>query len=247
MTCQYCIIKTTMSGHSHFATIKRQKGLKDAQKSNVFGKLSKMITIAVKSGGSPNPDMNFKLRVAIDKARENNMPKENIDRILKNASDKQDNYEEIRYEGFGPHGVAVIVDCATDNKNRTAQEMKNLFEKGGGTLGGPNSVAYNFSDKGFLLVEKQDDVDRQTLTLIDLGVEDVEISDDGVEVFVSPDKLKEMSEKIASAGFRILKRELTMVPKNYISLSDENQIAKITSFLESLEDHDDVQKVYSNF
>src|SRR3989339_851298 len=172
-----------MSGHSHIATIKRQKGLKDAQKSNVFGKLSKMITISVKSGGSPNPDMNFKLRVAIDKARESNMPKENIDRILKTASEKADSYEEIRYEGFGPFGIYVIVDCATDNKNRTAQELKNFFEKGGGTMGGPNSVAYNFTDKGFLLVEKAQDVDLQTLTLIDLGVDDIEGIDDGLEVF----------------------------------------------------------------
>lgn len=236
-----------MSGHSHFATIKRQKGLKDAAKGNVFGKLSKMISLAIRAGGSANPDMNFKLRVAIDKARENNMPKDNIDRILKAASEKADSIEEISYEGFGPFGVGVIVETATDNKNRTAQEMKNLFEKGGGSLGGPNSVAYNFNDKGFMLVEKTGDVDSQTLSLIDLGVEDVQESEDGLEVFVQPNDLKETSEKITSAGFKVLKMELTKVPKNYVELSDESQIAKITSFLESFEEHDDVQKVYSNF
>ncbi|KKP48025.1 MAG: transcriptional regulator [Candidatus Woesebacteria bacterium GW2011_GWA1_33_30] len=235
-----------MSGHSHFATIKRQKGLKDAAKSNIFGKLSKMITIAVKSGGGPNPDMNFKLRVAIDKARESNMPKENIDRILKSASEKANNYEEIRYEGFGPFGIAVIVDCATDNKNRTAQELKNLFEKGGGSLGGPNSVAYNFTDKGFLLVEKNNDVETQTLSLIDLGVEDIQEREDGLEVFVAPDHLKEISEKVSNIGFKILKTELTMVPKTYADITDDNQIAKITNFLVSFDDHEDVQRVYSN-
>lgn len=236
-----------MSGHSHFATIKRQKGLKDAAKGNVFGKLSKMISLAIRAGGSAKPDMNFKLRVAIDKARENNMPKDNIDRILKAASEKADSIEEITYEGFGPFGVGVIVETATDNKNRTAQEMKNLFEKGGGSLGGPNSVAYNFSDKGMMLVEKMADVDSQMLSLIDLGVEDVQESEDGLEVFVQPNDLKETSEKINSAGFKVLKMELTKIPKNYVELSDESQIAKLTSFLESFEEHDDVQKVYSNF
>ena len=235
-----------MSGHSHFATIKRQKGLKDALKSNTFGKLSKMISIAIKSGGGANPDMNFKLRVAIDKARENNMPKDNIDRKIKNASEKMDTIEEINYEGFGPYGVGVIVETATDNKNRTAQEMKNLFEKGGGSLGGPNSVSYNFMDKGFLLIEKKDDVDSQTLELIDLGAEDIEIADDGLEVFTLPDQLKEVKEKVEKAGFKILKMELTKLPKNYIEITDEDKLNKIQNFLESFEDHDDVQKVYTN-
>ena len=143
-----------MSGHSHFATIKRQKGLKDAAKGSLFSKLSKMISIAIKSGGSANPDTNFKLRVAIDKAKENSMPRENIDRILKTATERMDNIEEITYEGFGPFGIGVFVETATDNKNRTAQEMKIIFERGGGSLGGPNSVSYNFENKGFLLVEK---------------------------------------------------------------------------------------------
>jgi len=235
-----------MSGHSHFATIKRQKGLKDAAKSNTFGKLSKMISIAIKSGGGVNPDMNFKLRVAIDKAKEFNMPKDTIDRILKNASERMDNIEEISYEGFGPFGIGVIVESATDNKNRTAQEMKNLFEKGGGSLGGPNSVSYNFKDFGFLLVEKNNDPDSQTLELIDLGVEDIEVADDGLEVFTLPDRLKEVKEKIEKAGFKILKMELTKLPKNYIEIIDEDKLNKIQNFLDSFEDHDDVQKVYTN-
>lgn len=236
-----------MSGHSHFATIKRQKGLKDAAKGSLFSKLSKMISISIRSGGSVNPDMNFKLRVAIDKAKENSMPKENIDRILKTASERMDSIEEISYEGFGPFGIGVIVETATDNKNRTAQEMKNLFEKGGGSLGGPNSVSYNFENKGFLLVEKVPDVDTQTLSLIDLGVEDIEEKEDGLEVYVPADKLKEAREKIEATGYKILKMELTMMPKTLVELTEPAQIEKATRFLESFEDHDDVQRVFSNF
>lgn len=236
-----------MSGHSHFATIKRQKGLKDAAKGNVFSKLSKSISLAIKAGGSANPDTNFKLRVAIDKARQNNMPRESIDRVLKTAMDKMDNIEEITYEGFGPYGIGVIVETATDNKNRTAQEMKNIFEKSGGSLGGPNSVAYNFENKGFLLVEKSQDSEMQILALIDLGVSDVEESEDGLEVYTAADQLKEISEKVKEAGFNVLKMELTMVPKNYVELKDPVQIEKATKFLESIEDHDDVQRVFSNF
>lgn len=236
-----------MSGHSHFATIKRQKGLKDAAKGNIFGRLSKMISIAIKSGGGPNPDMNFKLRVAIDKARENNMPKENIDRILKSASEKMDNIEEITYEGFGPFGMAVVVETATDNKNRTAQEIKSLFEKGGGAMGGPNSVLYNFDHKGYLLVEKNNDPDMQTLSIIDLGVDDVTDSEDGLEVYTAPDQLKDIRDKIEALGFKVSKMELTMLPKNYISITDDSQIEKITKFIENFESHDDVQKIYHNF
>lgn len=235
-----------MSGHSHFATIKRQKGLKDAAKGNIFGKLSKSISLAIRAGGSANPDMNFKLRVAIDKAKEQNMPKDNIDRILKAASERADNIEEITYEGFGPFGIGVIVETATDNKNRTAQEIKNLFEKGGGTMGGPNSVAYNFEDKGYLLVKKNDDVDTQTLSLIDLGADDIQEIDEGLEVYIMPDKLKEVSEKIKLAGFDVTKIELIKLPKNYVDLSEE-QVTKATNFLNSFEEHDDVQRVFSNF
>ncbi|WKZ25704.1 MAG: YebC/PmpR family DNA-binding transcriptional regulator [bacterium] len=236
-----------MSGHSHFATIKRQKESKDAAKGNIFGKLSKTISIAIKAGGGTNPDMNFKLRVAIDKAREFNMPKDNIDRILKTADQKMDSIEEITYEGFGPHNLSLIVETATDNKNRTAQEIKSLFEKGGGAMGGPNSVAYNFDHKGYLLIEKKEDIDTQTLALIDLGVEDIEDNEDGIVVFTSPSELKDVRGRVADAGFSILKTELTMIPKTYLEVSDTTQIEKITKFIESFENHDDVQRVYHNF
>lgn len=235
-----------MSGHSHFATIRRQKESKDAAKGNIFGKLSKMISIAIKAGGGPNPDMNFKLRVAIEKARQSNMPKDNIDRILKSAAEKESSIEEITYEGFGPFGVCIVVETATDNKNRTAQEIKNIFEKGGGTMGGPNSVLYNFENKGYLLIEKQSDVDTQTLNLIDLGVEDLEVVDDGIEVYTLPDKLKEVSDKIKESNMNVLKMELTLIPKNYAPVSDPAQIEKVERLIENLENHDDVQKVHCN-
>ncbi len=236
-----------MSGHSHFATIKRQKGLKDAAKGNIFGKLSKNISIAIKSGGGTNPDMNFKLRIAIDKAKEFNMPKDNIDRILKTAESKMESIEEMRYEGFGPYGVGVIIDVVTDNKNRSAQEFKNIFEKAGGNIAGPGAVAYNFDSKGYLLIKKSEDVDSQTLSLIDLGVEDIEDTEDGIEVYVHPEELSSEKHKIEAAGFNVIRAELTMVPKNYVEIEDPDRIEKMTKFLETLEDHDDVQKVYSNF
>lgn len=237
----------SMSGHSHFATIKRQKGLKDAAKGNIFGKLSKMISIAIKAGGSPNPNMNFKLRVAIDKARENNMPKENIDRILRSAMEKVDSIEEITYEGFGPDGMMVVVETATDNKNRTAQEIKNLFEKGGGTMGGPNSVLHNFEHKGYLQAEKKTDPDSQVLSIIDLGVDDVEITEEGIDVYMPSESLKSTRERIEGLGYIIKKMELTMLPKTYLSITNDAQIEKITKFLDSFENHDDVQKIYHNF
>lgn len=236
-----------MSGHSHYDTIKRQKEGKDAKRGNLFSKLSKMITIAIKTGGSSNPETNFKLRVAIDKAKSFNMPKNNIERILKSADDKLANVEEITYEGFGPQKVLVMVETATDNKNRTAQEIKGMFEKAGGSMGGPGSVSFNFESKGFVLVEKSDDVETQTLELIDVGVEDIEEVEEGLEVFVPSSSLRDVREKIEKAGFKILKMELRMVPINYMEIKDEEKKEKIVKFLDTLEEHDDVQRVFANF
>lgn len=217
-----------MSGHSHFATIKRQKGLKDALKGNIFGKLSKNISIAIKSGGGVNPDMNFKLRIAIDKAKEFNMPKDNIDRILKSAESKMESLEEIRYEGFGPFGVAVLVDVVTDNKNRSAQELKNIFEKAGGNIGGPGAVSYLFDSKGYLLVKMEGENEE---------MEDV----------VNSENLYIEKKKAEESGFIVILAELRMVPKTYIEIAEPEKQDKVVRFLESLENHDDVQKVFSNF
>jgi YebC/PmpR family DNA-binding regulatory protein len=233
-----------MSGHSHYSTIKRQKAATDAARGNVFSKHARAIMIAAKSGG--DPDTNFKLRVAIDKARLDNMPKDNIERAIAKATSEGGALEEISYEGFAPGGVAVIVEAATDNKNRTAQEIKNLFERGGGTLAGPGAVSYNFESKGFLLVKKQDDPETQMLSLIDMGVEDVQDSPDGIEVYTSPEGLKEIKKKIEDGGFEVSETEIQLKPKNLQTVTTPDEVTKILKFLDSFEEHDDVQKVYSN-
>lgn len=233
-----------MSGHSHFATIKRQKAANDAVKGNVFSKMARAIMIAAKGGA--DPDMNFKLRFEIDKARAVSMPKENIERAIAKATTEAANLEEITYEGFGPSGIGVIVEVATDNKNRAAQEMKNTFERGGGTLAGPGAVSFNFENKGFMLVKKSADPENQMLSLIDSGVEDMQETEDGIEVYVAPEKLSEIHKKLVAAGFEITEAELRMKPVNFQTVSDVATASKAVKFLDSLEELDDVQKVFTN-
>lgn len=235
-----------MSGHSHYATIHRQKEAKDAARGNVFSKLARAITIAVKTGGGDDPNSNFKLRVEIDRARAVNMPKDNIERAIARAKVGGEVLEEVSYEGFGPSGISVIVKVATDNRNRTSQEIKNLFERNGGNLAGPGAVAFNFENKGFLLIEKNENPESQILKLIDLGVEDVEETDDGIEVYVIPDKLSEVRNNVEKLGFSVKEMELIMQPKNPQTLRDPNESEKALNFLEALEEHDDVQKVFTN-
>ncbi|MBI2065904.1 YebC/PmpR family DNA-binding transcriptional regulator [Candidatus Woesebacteria bacterium] len=234
-----------MSGHSHYATIHRQKEAKDAQKGQIFSKLAKEIAIAVKSEG-PDPSSNFKLRVAMDRARAANMPKDNVERAISSGSSSAANLEETIYEGFGPSGIAVMVSAATDNRNRTSQEVKNLFERAGGRLAGPGSVSFNFENKGLLVIEKKAEAETQMLTLIDMGVEDIEETDDGLEVYVSPDKLTQTRKKLQDGGFSITSTELFMKPKNLQTISDPALAKKALAFLESLEEHEDVQRVYAN-
>jgi len=233
-----------MSGHSHFATIKRQKAANDAKKGKVFSKMAREIAIAVKTGGGADPDSNYKLRIIIDKARSYNMPKTNIERAISSGMGGGA-LDEINYEGFGPGGIGVIVKVASDNKNRTAQEMKNIFERAGGSLAGPGSVSFNFENKGFILVENNENVEEQTLKLIDLGIEDIEETPDGIEVYVQPEKLGEIRKKIDELGFSVKETELYMKPKTYLELKG-NDAKKALEFLDSLDDHDDVQAVYSN-
>lgn len=237
-------IISIMSGHSHFATIKRQKAVNDATKGNVFSKMARAIMIAAKAGA--DPDMNFKLRFEIDKARAVSMPKENIERAIAKATTDTTNVEEIAYEGFGPFGIGVIVEAATDNKNRTAQEMKNIFERGGGSLAGPGAVSFNFESKGFMLVKKSDDLDAQMLSLIDAGAEDIQETNDGIEVYVALEKLGETHKKLIGMGLTISETELQMKPKNLQTISDPANASKAVKFLDSLEELDDVQKVFSN-
>lgn len=235
-----------MSGHSHYATIKRAKEANDAARGKTFSKLAKEITIAVKTGGGGDPDSNFKLRMIMDKAREVNMPKDNVERAIAHATSTTSGLEEVTYEGFGPSGISVMVVAATDNRNRTSQEIKNIFDRVGGRLAGPGSVSFNFESKGFILVEKSADTESQMLKLIDLGVEDVNETEDGIEVYVSPEKLGGIKKSLEEAGFVVKSAEITMEAKNYQTISDPKEAQKIMSFLDVLNDHDDVSQVYSN-
>jgi YebC/PmpR family DNA-binding regulatory protein len=234
-----------MSGHSHFATIKRQKESKDAAKGKIFSRHAKALAIAIKAGGSPNPDMNSRLRFAIDQAKADNMPKSNIDRVLARA-EEAGNIDEIMYEGFGPAGTMVLVETATDNRNRTAQEMKSLFEKNGGNMGGPGSVSFNFDPHGLIVITKEGNPEEQMLALIDAGAEDIVEADDSLEVYMTPDKLGEMKKALESANFKISSFELTHRPKNYQVIDDVATAEKVLAFLDNLENHEDVQRVHAN-
>lgn len=233
-----------MSGHSKWATIKRQKAANDKSRGQTFSKLSRAITIAAKTGGGPNPDSNYKLRMAIDAARAENMPKDTIDRAINKASGAEQ-VEEVTYEGFGPGGVAIIIQAATDNRNRTAQEVKSILDRGGGSMGQPGSVSFNFDSKGFLLVKKEGNVDEQMLSLIDAGVDDIVEGEDGLEVYVSPQELYGAKGKIEAARFSVLQAELVQKPKTFIEL-DEAKSEKLYALLDKLDELEDVQKVFDN-
>lgn len=234
-----------MSGHSKWSTIKHKKAANDQARGKVFSKLSKAITVAVKTGGGDNPDFNNKLRVAIDAAKKENMPNANIERAISNAASSTEQMEEVTYEGFGPGGIGVIVDAVTDNRNRTSQEIKLLFDRGGGTFAKPGAVSFNFTPKGYLLVEMKGDPEEEQLVLIDAGVEDMEETDEGIEAYVEPTKLYEVKKAVEESGFTVIDAELIQKPNTSLLLkSAEGQ--KAVSFLERIDDHDDVQKIYSN-
>jgi YebC/PmpR family DNA-binding regulatory protein len=235
-----------MSGHSHFATIKRQKEAKDAAKGRVFSKMARAIAIAVKAGRSPDPDANYKLRMVIEQARASNMPKSNIERAISNAA-TSGNIEEITYEGYGPYGIGVVVETATDNKNRTSQEIKNIFERVGGSLAGPGAVSFNFEKKGVLAIKKSSDPQTQMLSLIDQGVEDISETADAIEAYVLPQMVDEIKDKLTSLGFEIESFGIELKPKSFVTIAEADKAKKAISFLNVLDDHEDVQNVYSNF
>ena len=232
-----------MSGHSKWSTIKRKKGVNDASRSKLFGRLSKAISVAAKEG--VDPGANAKLRVAIEQARAVNMPKDNIERAIDKASRPDSQLSEITYEGFGPGGVGFIVDAVTDNGRRTAQEMKNIFERGGGTLGGPNSVAFNFEPKGYIAFDKKGSGEEELLSLIDLGVEDVEEDSGIIEVYVAPSEIAEIKDKLEKLGYIIKDLELIRRPKIYIH-TDSETLKKNIELLDALEENEDVQRVWAN-
>lgn len=239
-----------MSGHSKWATIKHQKAANDKARGQAFSKLSRAITIAVQDGGGEtDPNANYKLRMAIDRAKEINMPKDNIKRAIDRATGKGEaQLESIRFEGYAPYGVGVIIEAITDNRQRTVQEIKNLIEKGGGSIASPGAVAYNFSPKGQIIVEKNDSPEEEILALMDVdGVEDVLEEEEGIEVMTDKDKLSSVILAIESAGFKINSSSLIMSPKTEIPINDADKAAKLINFVERLEDNDDIQSVFANF
>lgn len=236
-----------MSGHSKWSTIKRQKEATDIKRGKIFSKLAKTITLAAREGA--DPESNFKLRLTIDKAKQANMPKDNIDRAIAKASGGagEGRLSEIIYEGYAPERVAVIVEAVSDNRNRTTAEVKNLFERGGGRLGGPGSVSYQFRPMGLITLEKTSQPDEQILKIIDLGVEDVEEATDALEVYVQPKDLAKTRERLVQNGFKVLDAELVKQPKNEVKISDAEKATKVLKFMNNLQECEDVQRVFANF
>ena len=238
-----------MSGHSKWANIKNKKGKADAARGNLFTKIGKELQIAVKAGG-PNPDANSKLKDVIAKAKANNMPNDNIMRSIKKASGEgaNDIIEEITYEGYGPAGIAIIVECATDNRNRTAAEVRHIFDKFGGNLGTSGCVSFMFSDKGEVVVENNGaDEDKIMEDCFEAGADDFNIDDDVIEIACGPNDVHAVREALTGMGYNVLSAEAAKVPSSYTTLTDEDAIKKMKLLLENLEDDDDVQNVYHNW
>ncbi len=239
-----------MSGHSKWATIKRQKGANDVKRGMLFTKLSKAITIAVQQGGGvADPDSNFRLRLAVEAARGANMPKDNIERAISRAAGKQEsNLEEGLYEGFGPGGFSVIVESLTDNRQRTVSEVKNVFDKNGGSMGNQGSVQYQFEKKGMITVAKNGkSLDDIFMIAAENMAEDVEDADEEAIVYSSPTDLAKVRNALIENGLEVKTAELTWKPIVISTIADKGVAEKALSFLEKLENLDDVQKVYANF
>jgi YebC/PmpR family DNA-binding regulatory protein len=236
-----------MSGHSHWATIKHKKGAIDAKRGKLFSKLSRAIIIAARHGGG-DPETNLKLRYAIEKAREVSMPKDNIERAIKRGTGDLEGavLEEITYEGYGPGGVAILVDVLTDNRNRTNSEIRKIFERGGGKMGSAGSVAYQFERKGLFSVNAADtDEDTLMSLALDAGAEDMKRSGTTYDITCDPHAFAQVKEALTRAGLNPVVAEITQVPKVPVE-ADVETARKVMRLMEALDDHDDVQNVYSN-
>lgn len=234
-----------MSGHSKWSKIKRQKAAADQVRGKVFSKLAQAISIAVKTGGGVDPEINYKLRVAIDAAKEANMPKENIERAISKGSGEGTLVEEVLYEGFAPGGVGLLIFAVTDNRNRTASEIKNILEKAGGSMGGPGSVSFGFNQAGFFTVSKNGQNEELMLKLIEAGAEDVVDKEGVFEVYTKPEELMKITKELSGEGLELKKAGLIHVPQNPVSISGKD-LEKVKSLSETLNEHDDVQKVFEN-
>ncbi|HOJ11663.1 MAG TPA: YebC/PmpR family DNA-binding transcriptional regulator [Clostridiales bacterium] len=239
-----------MSGHSKWSNIKRKKEKTDAQKGKIFTKLGRELAIAVKEGGS-DPEANTKLQDVIAKAKAANMPNENIMRSIKKASGDMDadNYEEISYEGYGPGGIAIIVEAMTDNRNRTAGDIRHFFDKFGGNLGQTGCVSFMFDKKGVILIERTDDVDEDTLMMevIDLGADDFNPQDEYFEILTDPGEFSAIRGALEKKGYKFMEADVEMVPQTVAVLTDPKHIEQMNRLIENLDDLDDVQNVYHNW
>ncbi len=238
-----------MSGHSKWHNIQAKKGKADAQRGAIFTKIGREIAIAVREGGA-NPESNGKLRDIIAKAKANNMPNDNIQRSIKKASGELSNvvYEEITYEGYAPGGVAVIVDTISDNRNRTASDVRHCFAKYGGNLGTTGSVGFMFDERGVLVVEREpgSDEDEMMMTALDAGAEDVKVEEDVYEILTAPNDFSTVRENLEKQGFTFLSAEVQKIPQNTVAVTDPDTVLKIQKMLDLLEENDDVQNVFHN-
>lgn len=237
-----------MSGHSKWSTIKRKKGANDAQRAKIFTKIAREIIVAVKAGG-PDPDNNSSLKDAIAKGRAANMPNDNITRTIKKAagSTDGDNYENITYEGYGPNGVAVIVEALTDNRNRTAADIRHYFDKFGGNMGQTGCVSFMFDQKGVIIIEKDAaDEDELTMDALEAGADDFEAYDDYYEITTAPSDFHAVRDALEKK-YTLSSAEISMIPQTTVTLTDEKQLLMMSKLLENLEDNDDVQNVYHNW
>lgn len=242
-------LSSAMSGHSKWHTIKHKKGALDAKRGKIFTKLIKEITVAARTGGSGDPDANARLRKAIADAKAQNMPNDTIERAIKRGTGEIEGvaYEEITYEGYGPGGVAVLIETMTDNRNRTVAELRHLFSKNGGNLGESGSVAWMFEKKGYIVVDKAARSEEELFEIaIEAGADDVRDDGDAFEIFTSPENFDAVLEAVKNAGIEPQAASISMIPQNYIRLegADAKQMLKL---YDVLEDHDDVQKIYANF
>jgi YebC/PmpR family DNA-binding regulatory protein len=243
-----------MSGHSKWSTIKRKKGANDAARGKIFTRLAREIQVAARSGADPNSNMT--LRLAVDRARAENMPKDNIDRAIRRGAGLEKDaaeIEEVSYEGYGPHGIAIIVQCLTDNRNRTISDVRRAFTRAGGSLGEPNSVAWQFTENGYLGFNlfdeegqsKKIDSDELFMAALEAGAVDVQVSDDMVEVYSERNELARVSQALSETGFAADESRLMLKPNTTLSLEGE-QATAVLSLIESLEELDDVSNVYHN-
>ena len=240
-----------MSGHSKFANIKHKKEKNDAKKGKIFTIIGREIVIAVKEGGA-DPASNSKLRDVIAKAKANNMPNDTIERGIKRAAGdaNADNYEVITYEGYGPNGIAIIVDTLTDNKNRTAANVRSAFTKGNGNVGTPGCVSFMFDKKGQIIIDKEEcemDADDLMMIALDAGAEDFAEEEDSFEVLTDPDEFSTVREALEKEGIPMLEAQVAMIPQNYVTLSDEQDVKNLQKTLDLLDDDDDVTDVWHNW